>query len=186
MQYVSIASAPMAPTPNDPGGSGSRTAEVVSDTNAASSPAFMSITTETRTEYLLRTRQAAPRFLQGVYPFAGRGVFDLAPLHDELAYVVPSGKTAQVLYFRAGNLSDDLLYLTLGANGQPVRYFPVGPKSDFHVPLVIVEDYPAGTRLQVCIAAPRGLTGSVVVDVGVMEMDAASSGTGIVMADGRA
>ena len=130
----------------------------------------MSITSETRTEYLLRVGKATPRFLQGVYPFAGRGVFDLALLHEELTYVVPAGKSAQVVYFRAGNVSDDLLYLALTANDRPVRYFPVGPKSDFHVPLAIVELHPAGTRLQVGLAAPRGLTGSVIVDVGLIEI----------------
>jgi len=126
-------------------------------------------TTETRQQRLMRTGQAAPRFLQGVYPFAGRGVFGLAPLSDELCYQVPAGKTAEVIYFRAGNLSDDLLYLALSLNGRPVRYFPVGPKADFHVPLSIVESYPAGSRIEVCLAAPRGLTGTIVVDVGILE-----------------
>ena len=129
------------------------------------------ITNETRLEYLMRNGRAAPRFLQGVYPFAGRGVFDLAPLNDALTYTVPAGKSAQVLYFRAGNLSDDLLYLTLTANRVPIRYFPVGPKADLHVPLVIIETHSAGTRLEIGIAAPRGLTGTVIVDVGIVEID---------------
>ena len=132
------------------------------------------LTTETRHQRLTRTGLATPRFLQGVYPFAGRGVFDLAPLNDDLCYTVPAGKTAEVIYFRAGNLSDDLLYLALSFNGRPVRYFPAGPKADFHVPLSIVETYPAGSRLEVCLAAPRGLTGTVVVDVGILEESAAS------------
>ena len=174
MHYASVSSVPV------------QLSSVSDAADAAPTPTFMSITTETRTEYLLRTRQATPLFLQGVYPFAGRGVFELAPLHDELSYTVPAGKTVQVLYFRAGNLSDDLLYLVLGANGRPVRYFPVGPKSDFHVPLVIVEDYPAGTRLEVCIAAPRGLVGSVVVDVGIIESPLVSSGASVTPADGKA
>jgi assimilatory nitrate reductase catalytic subunit len=127
------------------------------------------ITTETRQQYLIRTGQAVPRFLQGVYPFAGRGVFEIGPLHGELCYLVPSGKIAEIIYLRAGNLSDDLLYLALTVNGSPVRYFPVGPKADFHVPLSIVESYPAGARIEVFIAAPRGLTGTIVVDVGILE-----------------
>jgi assimilatory nitrate reductase catalytic subunit len=127
------------------------------------------ITTETRQQQKLRTGEAAPRFLQGVFPFAGRGFFDLGPLNDALCYQVPPGKSAAVIYFRAGNLSDDLLYLALSVNGQPVRYFPVGPKADFHVPLSIVESHPAGSRIEICLAAPRGLTGSVVVDIGIME-----------------
>ncbi|CAA9545568.1 MAG: hypothetical protein AVDCRST_MAG88-373, partial [uncultured Thermomicrobiales bacterium] len=85
-------------------------------------------------------------------------------------YRVPPGRTAEVVYFRAGNLSDDLLYLTLSADGKPVRYFPVGPKADFHVPLVIVESHAAGTRIEVGLAAPRGVSGTVVVDVGIVEV----------------
>ncbi|BDI28079.1 hypothetical protein CCAX7_001300 [Capsulimonas corticalis] len=130
------------------------------------------VISETRLQQLLRTKRATPRFLQGVYPFAGRGVFDLAPLNEALSYTVPKGKVAQVQYFRAGNLSDDILYLAISTNGSPVRYFPVGPKSDNHVPLAIVEDHPAGTRIEVCLAAPRGLTGTVVLDVGLVEIDA--------------
>lgn len=128
------------------------------------------VMTETRLQRLLRAGGAAPRFLQGVYPFAGRGVFDLGPLHDELCYTVPRGAAAEVVYFRAGNLADDILYLTLSVNGKAVRYFPAGPKSDFHVPLAIVETYPTGSLIEVGIAAPRGLTGTVVVDVGLIEV----------------
>jgi assimilatory nitrate reductase catalytic subunit len=100
------------------------------------------LVSETRLERLIRTGEATPRFLQGVYP-------------------VPPNKTAEVLYFRGGNLS---------ADGAPVRYFPVGPKADFHVPLAIVEPHPADTRLEVGLAAPRGLAGTVVVDVGIVEV----------------
>jgi len=138
--------------------------------NPFSETEITTVTTETRLQRLIRTGQAASRFLQGVFPFAGRGVFDLGPLHDDLCYQVPFGKTAEVIYFRAGNLADDLLYLALSANGRPIRYFPVGPKADFHVPLSIVESYPAGTRIEICLAAPRGLSGTVVVDVGLVEV----------------
>ena len=129
-----------------------------------------SIITETRHQWLLRSGSATPRFLQGIYPFAGRGVFDLGPLHDDLCYTVPPGATAEVIYFRAGNLSDDLLYLALTINGRAVRYFPVGPKADFHVPLALIESHPAGARIEVALAAPRGLTGTVVLDVGIVEV----------------
>jgi len=110
-----------------------------------------------------------PRFLQGVFPFAGRGLFDLAPLDDTLDYTVPAGRTARLVYFRVGNHSDDLLYLIVAAQGAPIRYFPVGPKGDLHVPLAIVESHPAGTRFQVLYAAPRGLTGTLILDVGFVE-----------------
>lgn len=127
------------------------------------------ITTETRQQRLTRMGQATPRFLQGVFPFVGRGFFDLGPLNDALCYHVPVGRTAEVIYFRAGNLSDDLLYLALTVNGRPVRYFPVGPKADFHVPLSILESHSAGSRIEIGLAAPRGLAGTVVVDVGILE-----------------
>ena len=128
------------------------------------------VITETRLQRLIRTGEAVARFLQGIYPFAGRGVFDLGPLHDDLCYTVPPGAAAEIVYVRAGNLSDDILYLTLSVNGRPARFFPVGPKADFHVPLALVESYPAGSRIEVGLAAPRGLTGTVVVDVGIAEL----------------
>ncbi len=112
---------------------------------------------------------ATPRFLQGAFPFAGRGLFDLTPLDDELVYRVPAGCRAEVVYFRGGNHSDDLIYLVIAANGVPIRYFPVGPKGDFHVPLVIVETHSAETSLGILIAAPRGLSGTVIVDAGILE-----------------
>ena len=130
------------------------------------------MTTETRQQRLTRLGLATPRFLQGVYPFAGRGFFDVGPLHDALCYVVPKGAKAEVIYFRAGNLSDDLIYLALCVNCLPVRYFPVGPKADFHVPLSITETYPAGSKIEVGLAAPRGLNGAVVLDVGILEENA--------------
>lgn len=132
------------------------------------------ITTETRQQRLTRLGLATPRFLQGVYPFAGRGFFDVGPLNNALCYVVPKGAMAEVIYFRAGNLSDDLIYLALCVNGLPVRYFPVGPKADFHVPLSITETHPAGAKIEVGFAAPRGLTGSAVVDVGLLEESSAN------------
>ena len=128
------------------------------------------VTSETRREYLLRSGQSAPRFLQGVYPFAGRGIFEIVPLHDELTYVVPEGFGAEVAYVRAGNASEDLIYLALSVNDRPLRYFPLGPKADSHVELAIVETHPPGSRIAVCIAAPRGLSGAVVIDIGLIEI----------------
>lgn len=138
--------------------------------DSSAPPSF--VASETRLQHLVRNGPAAPRFLQGVFPFVGRGLFDLGPLNDDLSYTVPNNKTAEVLYVRGGNYSDDLVYLALAANGSPVRYFPVGPKADFHVTLAIVEVHSAGTRLDVCLAAPRGLSGTVIVDVGIVEVGA--------------
>lgn len=142
-------------------------------TLSSDSPAFW----ETRREVLLRTGKAVPRFLQGVFPFTGRGMFEIAPLDsmNGLSYTVPPAHVAQFVYFRAGNASDDLLYLAVAADKTPLRYFPIGPKSDCHVPLAIVESHPAGTVLEIVFAAPPGLTGTLIVDVGLMEVDAASA-----------
>lgn len=134
------------------------------------------IISEPRRERLLRTGAASSRFLQGVFPFAGRGLFELVPLDDTLTYVVPESKTAELVYFRAGNHSEDLLYLAVAANDTPIRYFAIGPKSDFHVPLAILEPHPAGTRLSILFAAPRGLSGTLIVDAGIVEIHEEGSG----------
>ena len=128
------------------------------------------VTSETRREYLLRTGRSRPRFLQGVFPFAGRGIFETVPLNDDLTYVVPAGSVAEIAYVRAGNASDDLIYIALAVNDKPLRYFPLGPKADAHVELAIVETHPSGTRLTVCLAAPRGLTGAIIFDIGLIEI----------------
>ncbi len=127
---------------------------------------------ETRHQRLLRTGEAVPIFLQGVFPFVGHGAVRLSPLNDALTYTVPQGKAMEMIYFRGGNFTDELLYLTLSANGRPVRYFPIAPKGDVHVALAIVDTHPAGTFIEICLAAPRDLTGTVVVDVGLLELDA--------------
>jgi hypothetical protein len=142
----------------------------MADFDTASDPRSIHIS-ETLHQRLIRTGVATPRFLQGVYPFVGRGVFDLAPVHDDLRYLVPKNKTAEVVYFRGGNLSDDIFYLALTANGAPVRYFPIGPKAEIHVPLAIVEKYAAGTKIEIAFAAPRGLSGTIVLDIGMLEME---------------
>ncbi len=99
-------------------------------------------------------------------------MFDPRPIDDALSYTVPAGKTAELIYFRAGYLSEDLIYFSITANTTPIRYFPVGPKSDIHVTLAIAESHPGGARFDVCLAAPRGLVGTAVLDVGLVEIAA--------------
>jgi len=50
-----------------------------------------------------------------------------------------------------------------------VRYFPIGAKSDVHVPLRVVEDIEGGSVIELHLAAPEGIEGSVVVDLGMVE-----------------
>jgi len=113
---------------------------------------------------------AKNRFLQGIYQFQGVGIDKPGPLDAELSYVVPDGSVAQTLYFRGGNTTDELITIVLMRDGVPMRYFPIGAKSDVHVPLRVVEDMEGGTAVELYLAAPDGLSGSVVVDVGLVEV----------------
>ena len=85
-----------------------------------------------------------------------------------MSFVVPSGLTAQPLYFRGGNSSDELVVVTLTRDGESMRVFPIGAKSGVNVPLRVVEDVDPDTRLELVIAAPEGCSGEVVVDFGMV------------------
>ena len=62
---------------------------------------------------------ATPRFLNGVFDFVGRGLGRPAELDPALSYTVPSDKRTQLIYLRAGNSLDELVYLVLTKNGAP-------------------------------------------------------------------
>ncbi len=111
-----------------------------------------------------------PRFLNGVFGFQGKGLETPVPLDDALVYTVPADRRAQLIYLRAGNSSEGLVNLTLMRDGKPMRMFPVGARAATHVPLVVVEDLFPETRLQVFVAADRGVAGQVVLDIGLMEI----------------
>ncbi|MHC3004828.1 molybdopterin oxidoreductase [Gordonia metallireducens] len=111
---------------------------------------------------------STPRFLQGVFPFAGSGLSKSGPIDPLLTFVVPSGMTAQPLYFRGGNSSDELICVTLMRDGEPMRMFPMGARSSVNVPLRVVEDVDPDTTLELVIAAPEGTSGEVVVDFGMV------------------
>ncbi|MBO1267670.1 molybdopterin oxidoreductase [Arthrobacter cavernae] len=108
-------------------------------------------------------------FLQGIYPFEGSGLDKPVPIHAELSHFVPDGVINQTLYFRGGNSSPELITVVLMRDGVPMRYFPIGAKSDVHVPLRVVEDTDGGSVIEVFIVAPVGVRGSVVVDLGMVE-----------------
>ena len=111
-----------------------------------------------------------PVFLQGIYEAVGAGADKPALLHPSLTYTVPPGVTTQPLYFRGGNGTDELVTVVLARDGLPMRYFPIGAKGDVHVPLRVVEDLPAGTGVELWLSAPAGLTGTVIVDFGLVEI----------------
>jgi assimilatory nitrate reductase catalytic subunit len=110
------------------------------------------------------------RFLQGVYGFTGTGIDKFALIAPELVRLVPDGVINQPLYFRGGNTSDELIVVVLLRDGVPMRYFPIAAKGDVHVPLRVVEDIEGGSALELHLAAPAGLAGSVIVDLGMVEV----------------
>ena len=114
--------------------------------------------------------KSTPRFLHGVYPITGEGLGKPGPLDPALRYRVPEGRTAQALYFRGGNSTDELIYVLLVRDGEPMRWFPIGAKSDVHVPLRVVEDLTGGTVVELHAAAPEGVTGVLVLDLGLVEV----------------
>jgi assimilatory nitrate reductase catalytic subunit len=109
------------------------------------------------------------RFLQGIYPFEGAGMDKPVPISDDLSYLIPDGVIGQALYVRGGNTTDELITVVLMRDGVPMRYFPIGARGNVHVPLRVVEDIEGGSILELQLVAPLGLTGHVVVDLGLVE-----------------
>jgi hypothetical protein len=110
------------------------------------------------------------KFIQGVYGFNGAGLKQAVPLSPAIKYAVPFDKRTQLIYLRAGNSTDQLVYLVLMRNEQPMRYFPIGAKGAVHVPLAIVEDIDPEAQLELLIGAPEGVSGSVLIDMGLVEV----------------
>ncbi len=110
------------------------------------------------------------RFLQGIYDFEGRGIHEPFLLDPALEYIVPEGSEAQFVYFRGGNTSPELVCAIVMRDGEPMRYFPMGARDGTHAPLRVVEDLLAQTRIELYIAAPEGVTGQAVIDVGLVEI----------------
>jgi assimilatory nitrate reductase catalytic subunit len=113
---------------------------------------------------------STPRFLQGAFKFAGQGYETATLLDPALEYTVPSDKRAQLIYLRAGNSWDGMIYLVLMQNGAPMRLFPVAGNGATHVPLAVVEDLEPGTKISVFVGAPPSSTGTAVVDIGLIEI----------------
>jgi hypothetical protein len=110
------------------------------------------------------------RFIQGVFPFEGRGLDQPAPLASA-AYAVPADKRAQLVYFRGGNGCDELVCITLTRDGKVMRHFPIGAKASVHVPLAVVEDLFPESKIALLVSAPKAAAGMVVIDVGLLEVD---------------
>jgi hypothetical protein len=114
--------------------------------------------------------EARPVFLQGVYSYVGRGLGAATPLGGGLAYLVPSDKRSQLIYLRAGNSAGELACITLTRDGAPLRLFPVGARAAIHVPLSVVEDLYPESRLEVLVSASAGVSGEIVLDIGLLEI----------------
>jgi hypothetical protein len=111
-----------------------------------------------------------PVFIQGIFTFEGAGLATLSRLGTGAVYKVPRDKRAQIVYVRGGNSTDSLICLTLLRDGQVMRYFPLGARQGMHVPLAVTEDIFPESQLEVVVAAPKGVAGAVVVDVGLFEI----------------
>ncbi|MDQ6700023.1 MAG: molybdopterin oxidoreductase [Acidobacteriota bacterium] len=111
-----------------------------------------------------------PKFIQGLYPFEGRGLETPAAFEPPVNYKVPFDKRSQLIYLRAGNSCAEMIYLLLKRDGKPMRYFPIGAKGAIHVPLAVVEDILPDSVLEVLLAAPNGIKGAVLLDIGLVEI----------------
>ena len=114
--------------------------------------------------------ESTPRIITGIFAFTGAGISEFTVLEGAPAYTVPADRRAQFIYLRAGNSTDELVTLVLLRNGTPMRLFPIGAKSSQHVPLAVVEDLFPETVIEIRVAAPAGVSGHVVLDMGLMEV----------------
>jgi assimilatory nitrate reductase catalytic subunit len=165
LEKVTVEKAPVAPPDPPPEQRATRRTRDVRPIPARTPPSPTTATLGKET-----SMHSTPRFLQGIFPFEGQGVDKPAPVHDTLTYTVPMGITTQPLYFRGGNSTDELVTVVLVRDGAPMRYFPIGARADTHVALAVVEDLDDGTVLELHLAAREGLSGTVVVDLGLVEV----------------
>jgi hypothetical protein len=115
-------------------------------------------------------RESVPKFLNGVFSFVGAGYEKPTLLSDKLTYSVPPDKRTQLIYFRGGNSSDEMVYFVMMRDGVPMRYFAVGARAGMSIQLYVIEDLAPETKLELLFGAPAGATGHVVVDVGLVEI----------------
>ncbi|WNG85565.1 molybdopterin oxidoreductase [Mycobacterium sp. ITM-2016-00317] len=115
------------------------------------------------------TDGSTPQFLQGAFTFEGGGYDKPVPI-DAPRYVVPAGAVTQPVYFRGGNSTEEMITVVLFRDGVPMRYFPIAAKGATHVALRVVEDLLGDTVLELYVAAPDGVKGTVMLDLGLVEI----------------
>lgn len=113
---------------------------------------------------------STPVFLQGPFEFEGNGLDKPSLIDESLRYAVPAGATTQPVYFRGGNSTKDMITVVLFRDGKPMRYFPIAAKGATHVALRVVEELLADTVIELFVAAPSGCSGTVIVDLGLVEI----------------
>jgi hypothetical protein len=59
-----------------------------------------------------------------------------------------------------------MIYGIVMRDGVAMRYFAVGARAGTHVPLAVFPE----TKLEVFLGAPAGVTGYVVIDIGLVEI----------------
>jgi assimilatory nitrate reductase catalytic subunit len=115
-------------------------------------------------------RESIPKILKGVFSFVGSGYEKPSLLSSKLTYLVPPDKRTQLISFRGGNSSDEMIYVVTMRDGVPMRYFAIGARAGTHIPLAVVEDLLPETKLEAFLGAPAGATGYVVIDIGLVEI----------------
>jgi len=111
------------------------------------------------------------KFIQGIFNFEGRGLEAPIKLGPVASYKVPADKRAQIVYMRAGNSADALIVVSLMRDQQLTRYFPVGARQSIHIPMVVTEDVFPDSQIELLVSAPKGAFGTVVIDLGLIEVD---------------
>ena len=114
--------------------------------------------------------QPNPKFVQAVRTFTGQGLDDYQPLLPAVTYRVPDDREAQCVYFRGGNSSDELICVVLTRDDHPIRLFPIGARASVHIPLRVTEHLLTQSQLELHVAAPPGTTGTVILDLGLLEL----------------
>ena len=114
--------------------------------------------------------KSSPRFLQGVFPLTGEGLAKPGPIDPALNYTVPQGASAQALYFRGGNSTGELVYVLLVRDGEPMRWFPIGARSDTPRPPPGGRGPDRRHRRRAARRGARGVVGELVIDLGLVEV----------------
>jgi hypothetical protein len=114
--------------------------------------------------------ESIPRFMSGAFVFQGIGYDKPRLLDPSLVYTVPADKRAQLIYLRVGNSTSELAFVSIMQGDKAMRTFPVGAKAAMHVPLAVVEDLEPDTVIQVFYGAAEGVAGTLVLDIGLIEI----------------